>query len=118
MVHHIYVERQGVLEEFLGRDDSLVKAGSFVLTSGTEQAVAKWSDGYWDVWARVPSDLSDPLGVAKLGKHLGKARTKHGFPNYWEAFPSADGGAGISTKPSPYGGGSLGGAVTELLRLA
>ena len=117
-MHHIYVERQGVWEESIGNDENLISATSFVLAVGSKQAVAKWSDGFWDVWARIPSDLEHPLGPANVGKYLGMVRPKEAFPAYWESYPSINSGADVATKSSPYGGGSLGGAVTELLRLA
>ncbi|QDE33525.1 hypothetical protein FIV50_01120 [Microbacterium foliorum] len=117
MTYHIYVDKSGALELFTGRDEKLLEQGSFVLESGGSQAVAKLADGYWDVWLRIPNDSSEPLGVARPGKRIGEVHMKEGFPHIWEAYQWADDGSGVATVPSPYGSGSIGAAVLELLRL-
>jgi len=106
------------LEVYLGTDDDLVSANSAFVWRGSEaQAAAKLTtESSWSVWERLPIDGSHPLGAARQGKYLGDIRRKDGFAHIWEAYPATSAGqpSGIS---SPYGAGSIGSAITELVRL-
>lgn len=115
-MYRIYVERNGVRTEFLGNDDELLEGGSFIVVSGSAQAVVECSEGYCDAWARVPVDRDAPLGSAKMGNYLGQVRSKEDFPRIWEAYSRPNGRPDVAAVPSPYGAGDLGGAVVELIR--
>ena len=117
MALNILVDTGGGLELFLGRDEDLDAAESFILQHGHRQAVAKRMNEFtWRVWERVPIDSSRPLAEAEPGALLGEASKERGMPRVWKAYQA--GGRGfISDTSSPYGASSLGEAVEELLRL-